>query len=183
MHHPHDSWPTARQTCRNHHTSTMYRHSKPTTGYPPSQTSSQSLLEQRGTPTIRTAQDTHRILMSSPQCHHRASRPHNLHSRPQHQDPENTSPPRRLFNNYPGVARIFCPVWSITVVTNPQHPPRQCPRMDRQHMHPGLICTEVAALGDAAATNTNKTTVPRRSVANNHASVPLAPAVTHQKLN
>jgi hypothetical protein len=55
--------------------------------------------------------------------------------------------------------------------------------MDRQQMHPGLICTEVAALGDAAATNTNKTTVPRRSVANNHASVPLAPAVTHQKLN
>jgi hypothetical protein len=55
--------------------------------------------------------------------------------------------------------------------------------MDHQHMHPGLICTEVAALGDADATNTNKTTVPRRSVANNHASVPLAPAVTHQKLN
>jgi hypothetical protein len=32
--------------------------------------------------------------------------------------------------------------------------------MDHQHMHPGLICTEVAALGDADATNTDNGTPP-----------------------
>ena len=181
-HRPHGSSPTARRTCRKRRTSTTYQHNKPTTACRQSQTSSQSPSEQHGTTTTTAARVTPRTPMCSRQCPRPASRPITSSRSPQHRGPASTSLPRKQLHRCLEAVRISCHASSTTAATSHPRRPRQCrTRLAHQHTRRMLTCTAVAATGDVAVTNTNKTTAHHHLDDRHLALGHLEPAVTRQK--
>lgn len=165
---------------RNHHTFTMYRHTRPTTVCRPSQMSSQSRFTPRG---ITTALATHRIPTTSLPCHHRALLLLTLYHRHLHRDRVNTSPLRRQCSHCLAAVRTSYLVLSTMVATSLLHHHPPCPRTANQRMLLTPMFSVAAAQEGVAVMSMSGTMAPLLSVVKHPASDRLARVVTRQRHN